>query len=38
VNVEVDIIGRYVERFTGRGEKSGMDLDFLYEYGYIKGR
>jgi riboflavin synthase len=38
VNVETDIIGRYVERFV-RGEvKSGLDLDFLYEYGYIKGR
>ena len=38
VNVEVDIIGRYVERFTGGSEKSGTDLDFLYKYGYIKGR
>jgi riboflavin synthase len=38
VNVEVDIIGRYVERFVGAEEKSGTDLDFLYKYGYIKGR
>ena len=38
VNVEVDIIGRYVERFTHASEKSGTDLDFLYKYGYIKGR
>lgn len=38
VNVEVDIIGRYVERFVAREEKSGTDLDFLYKYGYIKGR
>jgi len=38
VNVEVDIIGRYVERFTHAPEKSGTDLDFLYKYGYIKGR
>ena len=38
VNVEVDIIGRYVERFMDGSEKSGTDLDFLYKYGYIKGR
>jgi len=38
VNIEVDIIGRYVEKLVNGGEKPGMDLDFLYEYGYIKGR
>jgi len=38
VNVEVDIIGRYVERFLEGEGKSGTDLDFLYKYGYIKGR
>lgn len=38
VNVETDIVGRYVERFVGTGEKKGFDLDFLYKYGYIKGR
>ena len=38
VNVEVDIIGRYVERFLAGEEKPGTDLDFLYKYGYIKGR
>jgi riboflavin synthase len=38
VNVEVDIIGRYVERFTAGEGKPGTDLDFLYNYGYIKGR
>ena len=38
VNVEVDIIGRYVERFTAVEGKPGTDLDFLYKYGYIKGR
>ena len=37
VNVETDIVGRYVERFIGLREK-GTDLDFLYRYGYIKGR
>ncbi len=38
VNVETDILGRYVEKFVTRGEKDGSDLDFLYRYGYIKGR
>ena len=38
VNVETDIVGRYVEKFVTRGEKDGSDLDFLYRYGYIKGR
>ncbi len=38
VNVEVDIIGRYVESFLAGQGKSGTDLDFLYKYGYIKGR
>lgn len=38
VNVEIDIIGRYVERFVKGEAKTGLDLDFLYEYGYIKGR
>ena len=37
VNVETDILGRYVEKFVGTGEK-GTDLDFLYRHGYIKGR
>jgi riboflavin synthase len=37
VNVETDILGRYVENFVGK-QRSGMDLDFLYKYGYIKGR
>ena len=38
VNVEIDIIGRYVERFVAGDAKAGLDLDFLYEYGYIKGK
>jgi riboflavin synthase len=38
VNVETDIIGRYVERFVKGEAATGLDLDFLYEYGYIKGR
>ncbi|MGD0228885.1 MAG: riboflavin synthase [Syntrophorhabdales bacterium] len=38
VNVETDILGRYVERFVTGREKNGLDLDFLYTHGYIKGR
>lgn len=38
VNVETDIVARYVEKFVKAGERQGVDLDFLYEYGYIKGR
>jgi riboflavin synthase len=38
VNVETDVLGRYVEKFVKIEEKAGPDLDFLYKYGYIKGR
>jgi riboflavin synthase len=39
VNVEADILGKYVEKLFGRGDrKSGdMDLSFLKEHGFIKG-
>jgi riboflavin synthase len=39
VNVEADILGKYVEKLFGRGDrKSGnMDLFFLKEHGFIKG-
>lgn len=37
VNIETDIIGKYVESFLSRKEKIGADLDFLYKYGYLKG-
>jgi riboflavin synthase len=37
VNVEADIIGKYVEKMLGRGdERSKMDLSFLKEHGFIK--
>jgi riboflavin synthase len=37
VNVEADIIGKYVEKMLDRGdEKSKMDLSFLKEHGFIK--
>lgn len=38
VNVETDIVARYVEKFVKMGDNQGLDLDFLYTYGYIKGR
>jgi len=37
VNIETDILGRYVEKFL-KGQKEGVDLDFLYRYGYIRGK
>ncbi|HME43521.1 MAG TPA: riboflavin synthase [Syntrophorhabdales bacterium] len=37
VNIETDILGRYVEKFLTAGRESGIDLDFLYTYGYIRG-
>jgi riboflavin synthase len=38
VNVETDVVARYVEKFVSPREREGVDLDFLYNYGYIKGR
>ncbi|HPU29367.1 MAG TPA: riboflavin synthase [Syntrophorhabdaceae bacterium] len=37
VNIETDIIGKYVESLLTKIEKKGIDFDFLYKYGYIKG-
>lgn len=37
VNIETDVLGRYVENFL-KGKKEGVDLDFLYRYGYIRGK
>jgi riboflavin synthase len=43
VNIETDIIGKYIERLlrhasggSGRGEKKSIDLNFLVEHGYLK--
>ncbi len=36
VNLEVDIIAKYVERFNKKGD-SGITLDFLKEHGFITG-
>ncbi len=38
VNVETDVLARYVEKFVASQDHSGVDLDFLYKYGYIKGK
>jgi riboflavin synthase len=37
VNLEVDIIAKYVERLK-RGDRQGITLDFLEEYDFLKMR
>ncbi len=39
VNVETDILGKYVEKLLGQGDKESVkvDLSFLKEHGFIKG-
>ena len=34
VNVEVDVLAKYVERLLGRGPEQGLDLQKLREYGF----
>ncbi len=36
INIETDILGRYVEKFLTADRENGIDLDFLYTHGYIK--
>ncbi|MCX7856894.1 MAG: riboflavin synthase [Deltaproteobacteria bacterium] len=36
VNIETDILVKYIERLISF-EKKGIDYDFLFRYGYIKG-
>ena len=38
VNIETDILGKYVEKLlaAGRGGAGGIDMDFLARYGYTK--
>jgi len=38
INVETDILGRYVEKFVTQSEKGSSDLEFLYTHGYIRGK
>ncbi len=37
INIETDILGRYVEKFLTAERGGGIDLDFLYTHGYIRG-
>ncbi|MFH0846851.1 MAG: riboflavin synthase [Chloroflexota bacterium] len=38
VNIEVDIIGKYVEQFMVPKESSGVTLEFLREHGFLGAR
>jgi riboflavin synthase len=39
VNLEADILGKYVEKFLDRGDEKmrRLDLSFLKDHGFIKG-
>jgi len=37
VNIETDIIGKYIESFMEKADKKGISMGFLYEQGFIKG-
>lgn len=37
VNIETDIVGKYIESFLIRDKNKGVDLDFLYKHGYVRG-
>ena len=37
LNIETDIIGKYVEHFLTKDKGGGIDKEFLYRYGFIKG-
>jgi riboflavin synthase len=37
INIETDIIGKYVESFITKNKSNSIDMDFLYRHGYIKG-
>ena len=37
VNIETDIIGKYIESFIEKGSKKGITMGFLYEHGFVKG-
>lgn len=37
MNIETDIIGKYVESFLAKREGKGIDLNFLSRHGFIKG-
>jgi riboflavin synthase len=37
VNIETDIVGKYIESFLIKDKNKGVDLDFLYKHGYVRG-
>jgi riboflavin synthase len=37
VNIETDIIGKYVQSFVNKDQRKGVDMNFLYEHGFAKG-
>ena len=37
MNIETDVIGKYIDSLIARDKGQGMDLRFLYEHGYVKG-
>jgi len=37
VNIETDIFGKYIDSFMEKKKSQLMDINFLYEHGYIKG-
>jgi riboflavin synthase len=37
VNIETDIIGKYIESFLIKDKNKGVDLGFLYKHGYVRG-
>jgi riboflavin synthase len=37
VNIETDIIGKYIESFMEKFSKKGITMNFLHEQGFIKG-
>ncbi|HBE45533.1 MAG TPA: riboflavin synthase [Deltaproteobacteria bacterium] len=36
VNIETDIIGKYMDNFIRKENRKGIDLDFLHKYGFTK--
>ena len=36
VNIETDIVGRYIESFMSRSKGEGLTMDFLYDQGFTK--
>ncbi len=37
VNIETDIIGKYIESFLARDRRKKIDLDLLSDHGFVKG-